>query len=58
LKYKESQKEKKRRSKEAAAMFMPYNASLIVPKPISSQNLNKSGAEIRKMASDDRKQVK
>lgn len=38
-------------------MLMPYNASLIAPQPISSQNLNKSGEEIRKMASDDRKQV-
>nr|CAD2167907.1 unnamed protein product [Meloidogyne enterolobii] len=57
LKFKESQKQRKRRAKEAAEMLMPYNASLIAPQPISSQNLNKSGEEIRKMASDDRKQM-
>lgn len=57
LKFKESQKQRKRRAKEAAEMLMPYNASLIAPQPISSQNLNKSGEEIRKMAADDRKQM-
>ncbi|KAF7640190.1 5'-3' exoribonuclease [Meloidogyne graminicola] len=57
LKYKESQKQRKIRAKEAAAMLMPYNASLIAPQPINSQNLNKSGEEIRKMATDDRKQA-
>jgi 5'-3' exonuclease len=54
LKFKESQKQKKRRAKET----MAYNASFIEPQPISSAKLPSfSGEEIRKMAAEDGQEV-
>lgn len=57
LKFKESQKQRKRRARETAAMIMPYNANFISPQPISSKQQYISGENIRKMAAADRQQV-
>ena len=57
LRFKESQKQRKRRAREAATHIMPYNASFIAPQPINRQQPYINGENIRKMAADDRQQV-
>lgn len=56
LRFKESQKQRRRRAREAVNNIMPYNASLIAPAPLGQQK-RMSGQEMRRMAASDREEV-